>query len=144
MHYRYLPLSVTTPAGTLSTAPLSTPWPMQQGILKRVEIDVPPGAAGLVGLRLVYYGTVIYPWSNTAFLIPVAPSYVVEWEGDVTATGLTVQTYNLGGFPHTTFWRAEVWPVTEAFAAQLAGGPLVSTPDVAALTAVSALVGGGP
>lgn len=125
MHYQYWPLQVTTPAGTPLTAPVTTPFPVVQGTLKRVEIDIPSGQSGALGLRLTWYGTVIYPWSLTGWLTPTHSGYAADWDDEIDGRGLAVQSYNTGRYPHTTWWRAEIWPTVcppEATAAAGATG----------------------
>lgn len=141
MHYQYWPLQVTAPANTPLTAPVSVPWPIVQGHLKQIEVDIPAGGAGTIGLRVVYFGTVIFPWSLTGWLVPVRASYLVEWDDEIMATGLVVQAYNLGAFPHTTYWRAEVWPDVAPATASVAGGLVGSAASSPAFGAVAALVG---
>lgn len=123
MHYQYWPLAVTAPAGTLITAPVTVPWPIVQGHLKQIEVDIPGGGAGSTGIRVVYCGTVIFPWALGGWLVPVRNYYSVDWDDEIMATQLQVQMYNTDLYPHTTYWRAEVWPNVGAAPAGVASGP---------------------
>lgn len=62
---RYLPYTITTPAFTARTAPLSTPLGVSLVTLLSVQIMLPPGHSGLTGIRLDTSGGTILPFSPT-------------------------------------------------------------------------------
>jgi hypothetical protein len=52
---------VTTPANTAEASPLVTPLELDYGIVHRVEISFPPGAAGLLHLQIRYALHQVWP-----------------------------------------------------------------------------------
>jgi hypothetical protein len=109
--HQYWPLSVTIPAGTAPGAPVSASWPMTQGWLQGIDLDIPAGHNGTTGLKILYQGTQIVPWSLTTWLVLNRPAYGFTWNEQIMAVGLTVQAYNTGQWAHTVFLRAQVIPV---------------------------------
>lgn len=144
MHWQYWPLKVTVPAGTPASGPVTQSWPIVQGHLKAIEIDVPPGHAGLTGIAVTYCGVQIFPWELTGFLIPVATRYTVEWDDEIMATQLAVQAFNTDRYNHVFYLRAEVWPSVGGAPGAVAGlGPSPapnpsSAAQIAALSSVAA------
>jgi hypothetical protein len=102
------PLTVTTPAGTLPSAPLVTPWPLADANLDYVEIIVPNGPSGQVGVAILWSGTQIIPWGNGTWIITNDEKIHIPVGSYITISGLAVQTYNEGIFPHTLYLRALV------------------------------------
>lgn len=92
--------TVSTPAGTLKAAPLVTALTWREGHPERVEIRVPPGPLGLVGVQIAHSGRVIIPRDASEFL--ETDDEVVSWPLDGFATGAayTVRTYNTDVYPH--------------------------------------------
>ena len=92
---------ITTPAGTLSTAPQVTSLTWRQGYPVRVEFRFPPGPSGLVGIKLRHSGVDVVPKSGSAFL--VTDNEVVAWdiESDLYQPNWQAVTYNLGSYSHT-------------------------------------------
>lgn len=61
---RYLPYTISTAAFTPTTAPLVTPLNVASVMLVSAQIMIPPGHAGLTGIRLDTSGGTIMPFSN--------------------------------------------------------------------------------
>lgn len=115
MHWRYIPLQVPVPRQTPAASAVSVPYPIIQGHLKQLEIQIPAGHHGQTGLRVLYQGVQIYPWSITAsWLIEDNRLRTVEWDDEIMATGLTVQAYNTDLVPHSFYLLAEIWPAVTA------------------------------
>lgn len=93
--------SITTPSGTLSSAPLVTALNFRQGYPVRIEIRFPPGPSGLVGFQLAHSGEVIIPKDKTEFLI--TDNEIVIWPLDNFPynAAYTVRTYNTDFYSHT-------------------------------------------
>lgn len=93
--------SITTPAGTALLSPLITALDWRQGYPERVEIRVPPGPSGLVGIQFAHSGQVIIPHDDSEWL--TTDNEPVIWPLDnypYNATW-TVRTYNLDVYDHT-------------------------------------------
>ncbi len=104
----YIPVDVTTPAGTQIAAPLVTTPKLDHAILQQVAIQIPAGHCGVTGLRILLSGQQVFPWSNTAAWLRGDNFYDVFDFGIEIDTKLTVVTYNLGNFDHTHFLRFKV------------------------------------
>ena len=95
--------NVTTPAGTLTTAPLSTPLAFTQGVVTGIQVLVPPGPSGLMGFRFTHSGTVVIPYNYTDWII--TDNDKIDWQLANKPTGSRwgLQSYNLDVYPHTIY-----------------------------------------
>lgn len=127
MHWWYMPLSVTTPAGTHTTSPLVSPWPLRDGRLREFDIEFPPGHNGRTGIKILYQQTQVIPWDSAAWLVGSGRVFTIPWDDDITAAGWKVQTYNVDSTAHTFWLYAKVLPVVTsgqgATAADIITGP---------------------
>lgn len=92
--------TVTVPAATLSSAPITAALPWRQGYPERVEIRIPPGPSGLVGVRLLHSGTVIIPRSTNEWLITDNEPVIWPLEGYPSNPAWSVQAYNQDIYEH--------------------------------------------
>lgn len=112
MYYHF---GISVPANTLKSVPLVTRLPLDQGMVSIVEINFPPGCAGLVSAVLMYGSIQVIPWNadgalygdNRTFRLDVNlevknPPYEFQvklWSDDDTyahtvSIGIMVQTNN--------------------------------------------------
>lgn len=103
---------VTVPHGTLSTTPQVTTLAMPVRIIRWVEIIVPPGPAGRVGLRVASNRTQVIPVNVGAWLTNDNEKLRVDLETRVQSGAWQLIAYNTGIFDHT---------VTVRFGVDLAG-----------------------
>jgi hypothetical protein len=120
--YAWYPSAPTTPAGTLTTAPLVTPVNLGDVMLDHVDIMWPPGPSGAVGFQLQLSGGVLLPYNATP---AGAASYVFkasDWLiaddtrmwfdlGIEVDSHLSIVTYNLGSHNHTVWFRFKTYMV---------------------------------
>lgn len=130
--FRYYPLTIVTPRGTLATAPLVTAAGLIDAILDDVEIQIPPGHSGLTGIALVYAGQQIFPWSAVASWLS-ADDYVQRFDiGMEVGPQLSVRTFNVGASDHTFFLRFKMHdlPASDlgAGSASASGGASIPNP----------------
>lgn len=85
---------VSTPAGTAEASPQETDVALPQGTLERVDIQVPPGHAGLTGLALEYSGEHIYPWGAGSWLEGDDIDIEAVLDFPLGGSAVTVRTYN--------------------------------------------------
>jgi hypothetical protein len=111
MHWQYYPLVVSTPASTPAASPASAAFPIVQGEMRSMRIQIPAGHNGRTGIRVAYHGTVVMPWSLTGWLIGSGDTFTIPWNDEVNATGWNVQTYNTDRVSHSFYLYAEVLPV---------------------------------
>jgi hypothetical protein len=95
------PLTVTTPAGTAEATPQATPWPLDDNFMPYFRYIVPPGPSGCVGFRLLWAEQQVYPFSNYSWLVTDDDKQQIDLNLAMTSSGLVVQTYNTGAWPHT-------------------------------------------
>lgn len=115
--YRF---SVTVPAGSPQSAPQVTALPLPARIVRRVEIDVPPGPHGLVGFQLASGGSQIVPINAGAFVAVDNAHLSWDLENQIDSGAWQLIAYNTGAFPHTLEVRFLVDPT---FVATSASGP---------------------
>lgn len=95
--------AVTTPAGTLATAPLVTSLAMPARLVRALRIRVPPGPAGQLGLALVSGGQWMIPENRDTYLVMDNES--VEWplDGQLETGAWQLRSYNTGRWDHTVY-----------------------------------------
>jgi hypothetical protein len=104
----YWPLTVVTPPGTLPTAVLATNVGQPHGWLEQIDLQIPSGHAGVTGIRVVLNGIALLPYATPSQWIigdDLHEVFDVPIEVD---TGLRVNTYNTGQFPHTHLMRFKI------------------------------------
>lgn len=96
---------VTVPAGTLSTAPATTPLTFNVGEVERIEITVPPGPSGLMGFMLFYGEEAVIPYRGSTFI--VTDNEHISWpiSGYPTSGRWQLFAYNEDQYPHLIFVR---------------------------------------
>jgi hypothetical protein len=102
---RVYPLTVTVPAGTLASAPLSVPFVTEDNVIVSIEIEVPPGHNGLTGIRVMKGDVQLIPWGANSWI--TANDYVHTFPVNdyVPTSDVKVQAYNTGTYPHNFFLR---------------------------------------
>lgn len=105
---RYLPYTITTPAGTASSAPQSTALDVANVVVVSILLRVPLGHAGLTGIRLDLSGVTVLPYSS-------GPAWVVGDDlrdeftvGYRVGSKLTAVTYNADIFDHSHYLLVQV------------------------------------
>lgn len=101
---------VTIPAGTLSNAPLSTVLTWLPGVVRSVQIIVPPGPRGLMGFRIAHSGQIIIPFSDDLWVVTDDEKLTWELSGYPTGAKWTFIGYNAGQYDHTVYMR---WMIDE-------------------------------
>lgn len=104
----YFNLKVTTPAFTFDSTPRTTAFPLAEGHLAEIEVQIPRGHAGLTGIALKIGDVQVFPWANGALLSGDDERFTVPLDLDITAAGFSVITYNNGGIDHSHYLRASL------------------------------------
>lgn len=108
MALRVFQFTVTIPAGTLKTAPQTTSLDIDGWDLETLDLEVPPGPAGLMGFHVANNGV---QW------IPNSPGEWIVWDNrerswqltdQPNASGWQIVGYNLGDYDHTVIVRMHV------------------------------------
>ena len=110
MLYSY---DLVLPANTAPAAPAHYDLKLTHGVVTRVEVQFPPGCAGLAH---VYARRALYQvWPTNPDADLSADGYVIAWneyyELFADPMFLTLFGYNLDDtYPHTVTWRIELTP----------------------------------
>lgn len=117
MAYRVLQYAATIPAGTLETAPVTVTFDLDNWTIEQIDLEVPPGPAGLMGFYVDNNGVQWIPASPGQFLVwdDVQQSWPFTDQPD--ASGWSVVGYNLGTYDHQVIVRFHVNPTVVAPAA---------------------------
>jgi hypothetical protein len=107
---RVLPFTVTIPAGTPKTAPVTTAIDLDGWTLQRLDLEVPPGPAGLMGFQLYNNGVAYIPYGEDEWLVwdDVKETYYLDDQPN--ASGWAIVGYNDGTYDHVVTVRAHVIP----------------------------------
>jgi hypothetical protein len=141
--HQFTPLLVAVPANTPKAAPVTVNWTVYPGWCSRFLIGIPPGHAGLTGIRLTYQTTPVIPFDLTSFLVGSGERFDVPWQDEIMQTGLAVQAYNTDKYAHNFYLWADIDPYLATYKGQLMAGGPPAVPTGAALAAVGALASAG-
>lgn len=125
MATRYYAINVTTPTSTMPSSPLVTVWKMEDVILSRIEIDVPPGHNALTGIAIFRSQQQVIPWGNSGFLIANDRLLVIDVNEELTESELVIHTYNQDIFQHTHYLRATVSDIQAAGTSSALPAPII-------------------
>lgn len=100
--------SVTCPAGTLQAAPLSSAFPLEDAIMRRLAITIPDGHNGLTGIRILRGGQQIMPWANNQYIVANNRTIPIDYDDEITESGLNVVAFNVDVFDHTFYIEAVI------------------------------------
>lgn len=140
LDYLWVPAAPTIPVSTPPTGPLITPVRFTDVILDGVEIYVPPGPGGQVGIQLQLSGGVLLPFSanpaGAASYVFAASDWIIPdddrlWYdlGIEVDRTVSIVSYNTGTFTHTIQWRFKTHQIPAVVASP---APLTLVPIVQA------------
>lgn len=112
MATRVIPFTATIPAGTPKTTPATIPLALDNWEIQRLDLEVPPGPAGLMGFQVYNNGVAWIPYGVNEWLVwdDVKDSYYFTDQPD--ASGWAVVGYNTGTYDHAVTVRFHVNPVS--------------------------------
>lgn len=110
MATRILPYRVTIPAGTPETAPATIPIDLDNWDIEALDLEVPPGSAGLMGFQVFNNGVAWVPYGDGEWLVwdDVKERYYLTDQPN--ASGWAVVGYNTGTYDHDVILRFHVNP----------------------------------
>lgn len=91
----------TIPANTPKATPAVVNISLPSEIVQLVDLDVPPGPAGLMGFYLAVSGQQMIPFEMGEWLVWDDREKSWPIENFPTSAKWSIVGYNLGGFPHT-------------------------------------------
>lgn len=123
--------TLTIPAGTPQSAPVSVPMQLGARRVDQLEIIVPPGGGGLMGFAVFYSGVRIIPYLSDQWIVTAGET--INWpledqptNGDWQAVG-----YNTGANAHSVYFRFLLSLVTDKPAVGLIGFDVGAVNDLA-------------
>lgn len=126
--YQY---SVTIPAGTEETAPATSDIDLDNYDIESIDLEVPPGPAGLMGFAVFNNGQRWLPVGDNAWLVwdDVQQSWYLSDQPN--ASGWAIVGYNTGTYDHAVTVRMHVNPTN-------ANSPVTLPPRVTFVSTVAA------
>lgn len=109
---RVLAFPITTPIGTLASAPQTTNVDLGVCTIDTVEIRIPSGHLGFTGFALEYGQQRLIPaFQPSAWIIGDNDllDYVMNFD---VGKPVQVKTYNTGNYPHTHYLRFLISDIT--------------------------------
>lgn len=92
--------TINTPAGTTTVAPLVTSLNWRQGYPTQIELRIPPGPSGLVGVALFHSGKQVIPYDSSEWVITDNEAVIWPLTNFPYNAKYTVATYNLDVYTH--------------------------------------------
>lgn len=108
MALRVLPFKATIPANTPVTAPVTVPLALDNWELESLDLEVPPGPAGLMGFQVYNNGVAWIPYGPGNWLIWDDVKERYSLQDQPNASGWAVVGYNTGIFDHSVTLRFHV------------------------------------
>lgn len=93
--------TITTPAFTPVLTPLVTPLVWRQGYPVQVELRIPPGPSGLVGVALLHSGQQVIPYGSGEWIITDNEPVIWPLSNFPYNAKYAVKTYNLDVYAHS-------------------------------------------
>jgi hypothetical protein len=134
---RVLPFTVTIPAGTLSSAPFTQALALDNWEIESLDLEVPPGPAGLMGFQVLNNGVAWLPYGPNQWIVWDDTKETWDLTDQPNASGWAVTGYNGGVFNHSVILRFHVDPPSSQ--QTVAATPTVviaTTPDPTAVGVV--------
>lgn len=111
--------SVTVPANTAKTAPITKSLAFLQGQVVEIDVKVPPGPSGNVGFFISAGGTQYVPRTRGSFVVPDNDYFTWPLINAINSGAWSITAYNTDIFPHTIQIGFQVNELTFAGAALL-------------------------
>lgn len=139
MAYRVLPFTVTIPANTPVASPYVQAINLDGWQLVRLDLDVPPGPAGLMGFQVYNNGVPWIPYGSGQWIIwdDVTESYYLDDQPN--AGGWEIRGYNTDAvYSHAVTVRCHVNPAVTATPAPAPAVVSIATTQAASNEIVAA------
>lgn len=132
MAYRVLQFTSTIPAGTALASPVTLPLALDNWVIESVDLEVPPGPAGLMGFYVANNGIPWIPYGTLPWLVWDDVQQSWFFTDQPSGSGWSIVGYNTGVFPHAvkSRWHVNLTP---------AGSAQVSTPSVTVVSGAAEL-----
>lgn len=120
---------VTTPAGTAKASPLVTDLGLDVGQVLHVDIEIPPGHAGLTGIQLRIAGGQVIPLTPGTYLVGDGRTFEWNLTDQLDSGAWQAYTYNTDIYDHS---HNVTFSILDFGSAGVAGAnlPLTATPQL--------------
>lgn len=119
------------PAGTLKSAPVVIPMPMNLYEIDSIDVEVPTGPAGLMGFYLALSGEQWIPHKRGEWVVWDNQSKNWPLTNQPTSSGWSLVGYNTGKYDHNVTVRFHLLIVTTASVAPTSSITIISSPVIA-------------
>ena len=99
-------LTITAPAGTPQSAPVTKAFPLEDGLLDKIQMLIPFGHNGTTGIAVKHGDVTLLPWGQGSWLIGSNEWTEFPVNQEVLTDSLHVEAYNGGTFDHSWYLRA--------------------------------------
>ncbi len=121
--------AVLVTAGTAQTAAVTTDVSFADGLVQRIELDVPSGHVGLTGIQILSAKGQLIPYTFGTFLVANDHDFGWNMVGVIDTGSFQAKCFNADVFDHTFYLRFSVLD----FAYATAAGRLDPLPPTPAL-----------
>lgn len=127
MATEYRQFSVTIPPGTAQTAGFTADLSFPSRIVTQINVRIPPGPRGEVGIGIGNSGVITIPFGNSSYIVTDDEDLQFPLDQAVESGAWTFFGYNTGQYQHTIKITFYLEPIPAA--PSLAGGtvPITST-----------------
>lgn len=122
-----LPFIATIPGGTPESAPVTVDLELDNWSIEQIDLEVPPGPAGLMGFQVYNNGVAWIPYGAGQWLVWDNTKESYYMTDQPNGSGWAIVGYNEGFYEHSVTVRFHVNPVA----------PIASTTAVPAVTFVT-------
>lgn len=131
LHYSFQP---TIPAGTPETAPVTVALPFPDCIVRQIDIQIPPGPRGNLGIQLTTAGLQVWPTVAGQWFITDNFTYTFIPPTGTAVSAWNITGYNTGQYDHSVFLTFYGDPLT---ADNANAAPALISPELLAGTVIA-------
>lgn len=99
---------MTITAGTAKASPATTSLPFDDGIVRRVDVRVPSGPAGLMGFLISYADSPVIPSNSGIYLVMDDEQWPFDVDNHPTGGQWQLIGYNTDVYDHTVYLRFHI------------------------------------
>lgn len=100
--------TTTVTAGTLAAVPAVTGLPFRDGIVRQIDVRIPPGPSGLMGFVIAYAGVGIIPDTASTWLVMDNERWSFTVDDNPTGGQWEVIAYNTDVYDHSIYTRFHI------------------------------------
>lgn len=94
---------ITITAGTTTAAPATTTMTFNDGIVRRVDVRVPPGPSGFMGFQIAYAGVPVIPDNADEYMVMDGEGWSYDLDNNPTGGQWQLVGYNTDIYDHVVY-----------------------------------------